>query len=128
MANTPQFVATPKLYQVQISTANANRDGTGTIGTVATAGSSGTWIDYVYYVATVTTTAGAVRLFIDDGTNVRFLTEVIVPAITVSASVSPASAVIPLPGGFIVLPNGWELQAATEKAEAINVFAAGGDF
>lgn len=67
MSSTAQYANTPKLGEVQISTANTNRDGTGTLGTVLVAGTSGTRIDKIQITATGTTTAGMVRLFVTKG-------------------------------------------------------------
>jgi len=134
MAVSPNFAATPRLGIAAISTANTNRDGTGTLGTVLTAGAAGSRIDSIVIQATATTTAGMVRLFIHDGTNARLYDEVPVFAVTPGAS-SPAwgtalgnntplsSARYPL-----VLPNGSSLRASTHNAETFNVHAIGGDF
>ena len=51
MASTPNYAATPLVGVAAISTANTNRDGTGTLGTVVTAGSSGSRIDGVVRIA-----------------------------------------------------------------------------
>lgn len=119
MSASPSYVGTPKTYQGQLTAANANRDGTGTVVTIATAGANGLRIDDITIKAQVTTTAGMVRLFIHDGTNYRLWKEVPVTAITVSATVAAFEAsLIDL---ALILENGWSLRAATEKAEAINV-------
>lgn len=119
MSASPSYVGTPKTYQGQLTAANANRDGTGTVVTIATAGANGLRIDDITIKAQVTTTAGMVRLFIHDGTNYRLWKEVPVTAITVSATVAAFEAsLIDL---ALILENGWSLRASTEKAEAINV-------
>jgi len=132
MASVPSYASTPKCSIGQISTANTARDGTGTIGTVFTAGSSGSRIDAIDIKATGTTTAGAIRLFIHDGTNARLLTELPVVAITPSATLpsweaqlntNSMSQVLP-----IVIPTGYSLRASTNNAETFNVIAMGGDF
>lgn len=132
MSTTPQYVGSPKVGIGQISTDNALRDGTGTINTIFTAGTSGSRIDAISIKATATTTAGSVRLFISDGTNARLLTEIPVVAVTPSATTpsweiqlntNSMSQVLP-----IILPTGYSLRASTEKAEAFNLIASGGDF
>lgn len=125
MAADPVFAVTPKVGMVQISTANTNRDGTGTLGTVLTAGSSGSVIKKIRVQATGTTTAGVVRLFLDDGTNVRLIQEIIVPAITPSTSVEAFARTITYgPDDILHLPsNTWLLKASTNNAETFNVFA-----
>ena len=132
MASTPAYAATPKVGIGQISTANTNRDGTGTIGTVFTAGSSGSRIDAIDIKATGTTTAGMIRLFIHNGTTAYLLTEVPVIAVTPSGTLpawevqlntNSMSQVLP-----ILLPTGYSLRASTNNAETFNVVALGGDF
>ena len=132
MADKAQYAATPKIGIGQISTANTNRDGTGTIGTILTAGASGSRVDAIVVKATDTTTAGTVRLFIHDGVNARLLTELPVVAVTPSATLpawgvqlngSTMSQLLPF-----ALPTGYSLRASTEKAETFNLIAFGGDF
>lgn len=70
MSTAAQYASIPKIGIANISTANANRDGTGTIGTVITATAtttSGTRIDKIVIEATSTTTAGLVRLYLTEG-------------------------------------------------------------
>jgi hypothetical protein len=132
MAQIPQYASTPKVGIGQISTANTNRDGTGTIGTVFTAGASGSRIDRAVVSATGTTTAGMVRLFLHDGTNARLYCEMAVTAITPSGTTKAFNdtfEAVTTPDLFpLVLPNGWSLRASTHNAESFNVTAVGGDF
>lgn len=128
MANTPQFAATAKLGGVLLSVANANRDGSGTLGNVVTAASTlGARLRGVHIRAQGVTTVGMVRLFLHDGTNYHFWKEVPVSAVTPSASVEAFSAHMTEstnPELFpIALPNGWSLRASTHNAEAIRVIA-----
>lgn len=132
MANQPQYVGVAKVGSAQISTANTNLDGTGTIETVFTAGTSGSRIDAINLKAVGTTTAGMVRLFIHDGTNARLFAELPVISLTPGASTPAFEAqlntntftqVLPL-----ILPTGFSLRASTHNAETFNVIAVGGDF
>ena len=132
MSTSAQYASTPKCGVGQVSVANTNRDGTGTIVTVFSAGASGSRIDAIDLKAVGTTTAGMIRLFIHDGANARLLTEVPVTAITPSGTLPSWEAqlntntmtqVLPL-----VLPTGYSLHAATNNAETFNVIALGGDF
>jgi hypothetical protein len=132
MATQAQYASTPRVGIAQISTANTNRDGTGTIGTVFTAGASGSRIDAIAIKATSTVTAGMVRLFVNDGTNTRLLVELPIVAVTAAAT-TPAyevqlnqntmSQLLP-----IILPTGHNIGASTNNAETFNVFGFGGDF
>lgn len=127
MSTSSNYAATPKTAVAQVSTANTARDGTGTLATVFTAGASGSRIDDIAIIATGTTTAGMVRLFLHDGTNARLWREVAVSAITPSATVSPFSSLL---GSLaLVLQTGWSLRASTHNAETFNVLVTrAGDF
>jgi hypothetical protein len=124
----PKFVESPVIGMVQIATANSNRDGTGTLGDVKAAGADGTRVDKVRAKAQGTTTAGMVRLYLNDGTNTRLWHEIPVSALTPSASVETWEDEIDLGDSPLILPSGWTLKASTEKAETFNVFAHGGDY
>lgn len=132
MSSVPSYASTPKCGSGQVSVANTNRDGTGTIATIFSAAASGSRIDAIDLKAVGTTTAGMIRLFIHDGAAARLLTEINVGAVTPSATqpswevqlnTNTMTQVLPL-----VLPNGYSLRASTEKAETFNVIAVGGDF
>jgi hypothetical protein len=127
MATTAQYASTVRAAVAQVSTANTNRDGTGTIVTVLTAGSSGSRVDDIWVVATGTTTAGVVRLFINDGTNTRLWQELLVAAITPSTTVQVFNTA--LFNQALILPSGYSLRASTNNAETFNVIVTrAGDF
>lgn len=125
---TPIFAVTPKLAIAQVTTANTALDGTGTPVTIYTAGASGSRIDRIDIKAQVTTTAGMVRLFVHDGANARIWKEILVAAITKSATVAAFTATVDLSQNPLVLPTGYSLRATTEKTETFNIHANGGDF
>lgn len=141
MATSAQYAVGPTIDVSQISTANANRDGTGTLveiaaGPVTTAGNGvGKRIMAITICATGTTTAGAIRIFItpDNGTTKRLLDEFAVPAITASATQPAYSMVVSLfkdlilPGGNGTVAN-YRLYASTEKAETFNIIVHGATF
>lgn len=132
MSTSAQYASTPNFGIVAIATANTAKDGTGTLGTVLTAGATGSRIDGICIKAKATTTAGAIRLFVHDGTTAFLLTEIPVIAVTSSAT-SPSfeaqinnntmSQLFP-----ITLPTGYSLRASTNNAEGFNVMAQGGNF
>ena len=132
MSVNAQFAATPNYGIVAISTANTAKDGTGTLGTVLTAGSTGSRIDGICIKATVTTTSGAIRLFIHNGTTAFLLTEI--PVIAVTSSATATSFEAQLNGSTmsqlfpITLPTGYSLRASTNNAESFNIMAQGGNF
>lgn len=127
MATTAQYASTVQNGQGQISVANTNRNGSGTLVTIFTGAASGSRVDDIYIVATGTTTAGVVRLFISDGSNVRLWQEILVSAITPSTTVAVWSYT--LLNQALLLESGWSLQAATNNAETFNVIVTrAGDF
>lgn len=125
MAVSPQFAVTPRLAVVQASTANTATDGTGTLVTVITAASTGTKIYEVVIDAAGNTTAGMVRLFINDGTNSRLFDEFNISAITASSTVGTFRTSKTYSN--LVLPSGYSLRASTHNAETFNVYAFGAD-
>jgi hypothetical protein len=127
MSQFANYAAPPRAAAGQVSTANTNRDGTGTLATVFTAGASGSRIDDIVVIATGTTTAGMVRLFLHDGTNARLWQEVPVSAATPSATVQAFATTLVNQG--LLLPTGWSLRASTHNAETFNVIVdRAGDF
>lgn len=126
MSSVPNYASSPLSPGVTISTANTARDGTGTLGTVVTAPATGARIEEIVITASVTTTAGMVRLFIFDGTTNRLYAEVPVAAITVGAS-TPAFTARLSPANLFLQAN-HQLRASTHNAESFNVFAFGGSF
>ena len=130
MSATPEFIATPKIGAAAVSTANTNRDGTGTIATVFTAGASGSKIEEIVVKATGDPADSVVTLFLHDGTDYWLFDEVDLG--------NPAAASATVTGHRVstlyenlVLPSGWSLRAAITAAltaGVINVIALGGDF
>ena len=130
MATSPAFTATPRLGIASLSAANTARDGSGTIVDVLSAGSGGSRVEHIDVVARGTTTAGVVRLWLHNGTNYSLLREILVSAITPSASVLVWSTSVDCStlAKLLVLPAGHKLCASTHNAEGFNVVAVGGDF
>jgi hypothetical protein len=119
MATTPQYASTPINGAVNIATANAGRDGSGTLGTLITASGNGIRVDDMYVTATGTTTAGAVRMFLSNGTTNYLIQELIVTAVTASATVPAWSQ--PINSKGLVLQSGWSLKFSTNNAESFNI-------
>lgn len=120
MAQNPMFVGTPLSFIATASTANTNRDGTGTIVDITTAApSGGLRLDDMTITARSTTTAGTVHLFIHNGTGWSFWRDIAIPAITVSGTVPPFTQA--LTNLALVLQSGWKIGFAPNNAEAFNV-------
>ena len=138
MATSPQFVTTPNLgtnlTASRISTANINRDGTGTLATLLTGGASGTRPDRVRIKATGTTTAGMIRFFLADNQGtpaIRLIHEISVTAITPSATIESFAAEWVRTDGqpLVIVPSGWTLRVSTHNAETFDVVPIlSGDF
>jgi hypothetical protein len=77
-------------------------------------------------VATGTTTAGVVRIFVYNGTNYFLLREVLVSAITPSTTVAVFSSTLVFSN--LVIPTGYSIRVTTNNAETFHVSAFGGDF
>src|SRR4051812_11445995 len=111
MAAKPNFAVTPLLGETQITVANANRDGSGTITTLltvaGTGGSVGCRVDQIRAKAAVSTTAGMVRLYMrpNNGATWRLWHELPVTQTTVSAGAESWEEQIDFPAG-VPLPVG----------------------
>ena len=110
----------------QVSVANTNLDGTGTLADIFSAGSAGSLISRVEVRAAGNTTNGMIRLFVYDGTNTRLWQEITITGTTPSATTQAASGNV-TPSPSLPLKNGWTLKASTHNAETFNVFAYGFD-
>ena len=132
MAIAAAYVNQPVNGSAQISTANTNRDGSGTLGTVLTAGKTGSRIDRIRAIATGTTTAGMIRYFLstDGGTTKRLIAEQAVSAVTPSASVPVWSGdLTQVNAPWLVMAPNAILYAATHNAETFNIIPVeAGDF
>lgn len=114
---------TAVLGMANISTANSNLDGTGTMTDVVVAADDVT-INRVVVKATTTTTEGMVRLFVQDSVSTKLLHEVQIGSKTCSGTVPSTSQVVEFQKGF-VLKKGARLRASTQVAESFNIIAEG---
>lgn len=126
MATTPNFASTPRCSSVAISTADTSRTAPTNVGTLFTAGASGSRIDEIDIVAAGTSTANVVRIFIYNGSTYFLLQEILISAITPSASTVAFSTAITF--NSLVIPSGSSVRVTTNNAEAYHVTAFGGDF
>lgn len=129
MANTPTYAANPRsIDRAAVSAANTNRDGSGTIVSIATGSAAGFKVQEVVAQATVTTTAGMIRLFIstDSGSTWDLFDEMPVGAVTVAAS-TPAYRFAKNYQNLVLTGTTNRLGASTHNAEAFEVYALGAD-
>jgi hypothetical protein len=119
---SPIFGKTPIAATGTVSVANGNRDGTtGTYATIYTAGASGAYLNKIIIKATVTTTAGLIRLFLDN----KLIWEEPISAIVASATQFAWEGEI---GRKITMKPNQVLTANTEKAETFHITAMGYDY
>jgi hypothetical protein len=129
MAAAPTYAANPRsIDRGAVSAANTNRDGSGTIVSIATGSAAGFKIMEVVAQATVTTTAGMIRLFIstDSGSTWDLFDELPVGATAVSASATAFRGVKNY-NNLVLTGTTNRLGAATHNAEAFEVYALGAD-
>ncbi|MGB3949063.1 MAG: hypothetical protein WBM13_13845 [Bacteroidia bacterium] len=110
---------------VTISTANPNRNGTGTITPIITGAGPqdyGTIIKRIIIKATGNTTSGMIRFYLDSGGTPLLFTETPVTAVTKSASDHSFSAVLDI-NLLLALDN--TLSVSTENAETFIVTVEG---
>lgn len=116
MSANPNFADTAALGGVRIgNTANANRDGTGTLYTLLTAGASGNWMRNLYLRGEGVTTAGMLRLFLYDGVNYRFWKEISVTAVAAPSDTVKVWEYSELIDEYI--PAGAIVKVSTSKGE-----------
>lgn len=124
MAEETQYTANTGM--VSISTANSNRNGTGSLGTLLTAGSNGTLIKNIYIKAITDCEQGMIRLFVTDPMGTTSMVMEIPVAATNKASINKAfETTIPLD---VVISAGSILKVSTEVANTFNVIAEGLDW
>jgi len=145
MSTNAQYTKNARQASVTISTANTNRDGSGTMSILWTAPAfvdatnpGGSRIERVTVVGTGTVTAGMVRLFVssDAAANTSsntFLYEEVPVTATTPATTTQAFAVSLQAVTYstyypIIIGPGCTLRVSTANAESFVVTAMGGDF
>jgi len=115
----PNYASTPTNAISQLSVANTNRNGTGTLVTLIEGGANGVSVQDIMLHATGTTAAGFIFLYLSNGTTNSLILEHPVTAITPSATVSAWNSFI---SDFsVVLAPGWSLKASTYVANTFMV-------
>jgi len=116
---------------VNISVANPNINGTGTLGLLLTAISSGSYnnigttLKGINIKAQTSTTQGMVRLFVYDGASYHFWSEVSIPAQTQSAVNTTFSTSFQTE---LVLNPGYQLFASTSTGQVFDITAFANNF
>lgn len=127
MSASPAYAAIPANGLQTVSTANPNRDGSGVLVDAIVGAANGTRVDDIYICALGTTTAGMIRMFLNDTIVSVLMKEIPVIANTPSASNPVWQTVLSDLG--IVLEPGWKLRFSTHNAESFGVAVTrAGDF
>jgi hypothetical protein len=130
MADTPTFVSTPRLSSVAISTANTNRDGTGSITELIAGVAAGTKVLEIAAQVAVSgsITAAVVTVFIstDNGATWRLFDEITISSTTSSTSAKATRNTATYAN--LVLPStSHKLGVATTIAQSTIVTCMAGD-
>ena len=132
MASTAQYSSTPNVGVALLTTGDVSRTAPSTVGTLMAAGASGSRCDNIDFVATATTIATGVRVFLYDGSTYHLLAERPVLAVTAAAgtvwemrmSSQSDPSIFP-----IEIKTGWAIRATVnDTVTGIKAFARGGDF
>lgn len=109
----------PAAKGVYFTTANTNRDGSGTVQQVDVAAGTGLRIDWILFIAEGITTAGMIRIFVDAGSGWKLVGEVGVTAVPSPGATTAVWTDRWVPdGGLMVLPTGAKLGVTTHNGEA----------
>lgn len=115
-----------QMGNIQVSVANPNRDGTGTVVQLFTGQASfGSIVNSIVVKAENVTGPGMVRIFIEQGGNYFLYEEFSIPAS------DPSSGILESYSSMFIIPSGlWlaqdvSLYASTETSEVFNVIANG---
>lgn len=131
MASSPNFTGTPRMGIASVSTANTNRDGTGTIVDILTGASSGTKISEVVIKSTGRPADSIVTLFLFDGVTNWLFDEIDLGAPAASSTTISAYRTSVQYTNLILPSDSSKLRAAVTVAPTtgvINVIAFAGDF
>jgi hypothetical protein len=134
-ANTsPIFGLTPRVAGITTGTsANTNKDGTGTVATVITAGSNGSKINRIFFQHMGSNTDTVVRVFVNNGsTNVTATNNYLIheEAFAAWSNSEAAASTSSVWYCDLVLPAGYKINVttATAIASGIMVTAEGSDY
>lgn len=125
----PKYPQTLRSEDVVVSTANTNRDGSGTLASALTGVAAGTVVRRCRIAAGSTTTDGMLRFYVYDGTNARLIDELRVPSNTPGATIRTWTYLWSPPGGEVYLPGtAFILKISTHNAETFYVTTEGMDY
>lgn len=129
MAVQPQFAATPRQGAALLGAAETSLTVPTTTSVILAGGANGSKIEEIDAMATGTTVAGLVYIFLYDGTTYHLFDTITVTAITASTSVSPFRLFNRYSN--LILLSTWSLrcsQSIVGNANIIKLHALGADF
>lgn len=128
MASTPEFVKTPRIEVVNISTANTAIDGTGTVTPLIQGATGGTRVLEIVAKGAATTAAANVNIFlsVDSGTTWRLFDTISVTPVT-SANTTATFRARATYTNLLLASSTQRLGVTTSIAQSTNVIALGGD-
>lgn len=128
MATTPQFVNTPRIETVNVSSANTAVDGSGTITALIQGATGGTRVLEIVVKGAATSAAANVNLFLstDSGTTWRLFDTIAVTAVT-SANTTPTFRGRTTYANLVLASSAMRVGVTTTIAQSTNVIALGGD-
>ena len=130
MATNPAFTSTPRVGVGAVSTANTNRDGTGTIVDILTGVAAGTKVFEVVVKATGDPADSIVTLFLYNGTTSYLFDEFDLGDPAAGSATVEGYRVSRTYDNLVLPTASWKLQAAVTvalTAGVLNVFALAGD-
>ena len=104
----PIFTLVPNAAVSTISSANTARDGSGSLVTAFTAGANGSRVDFITFTSSQATPAASAarvqRVFLTDtsGLNPTLIQEIVLAAVTASATAIGATSTITFTNGLVI--------------------------
>jgi hypothetical protein len=132
MATNPSFIGVPNITQVNVSTANTNLDGSGTVTSLITGAAAGTRVLEVNAQIAITpagaSTASIVRVFLstDSGSTWRLFDEITL-ASTTSSNSAKSTRNVATYANLVLKDTTQRLGVTTSVSQSTNVIALAGD-
>lgn len=132
MATNPSFIGVPNITQVNVSTANTNLDGSGTVTSLITGAAAGTRVLEVNAQIAITpagaSTASIVRVFLstDSGSTWRLFDEITL-ASTTSSNSAKSTRNVATYANLVLKDATQRLGVTTSVSQSTNVIALAGD-
>lgn len=128
MASTPEFVKTPRINTVNVSSANTAIDGSGTITELIAGATGGTRVLEIVVKGAATSAAANVNIFLttDGGSTYRLFDTISVTAVT-TGNTTPAFRGRTAYTNLVLASSSHRVGITTTIAQSTNVIALGGD-